>query len=1145
MNSVRRTEMPEPADAAAREKALDPSRSFIVQAPAGSGKTSLLVQRYLTLLARVHKPEEIVAITFTRKAAGEMRQRIVQALRRAEEAPSDADPHARKVIELAKEAMQRNTDMGWFLEHNPSRLRIQTIDALCASLAEQMPLLSKFGLRADISDNPEALYRESAERTVAELETGAGWSSAVETLISYLDNNLERVIELVAAMLGKREQWLRHLAGRNDLGLQRRALEQGFARVIRESLEKARQALAETDWERVLGLAGFAASNLQAAHSDSLICKLGALEQLPGTDGENLDCWLGISEFLLTAKGTWRKQANKNIGFPAPGSTRDPARKELYTAQKEAFVELMQALSGEDGLRRALHALRSLPAAEFSPEQWSVLQSLFEILPLAVAQLHVIFQSENQVDFSEISLRALEALGSPDDPTDLGLAWDNRLQHILMDEFQDTNQTQYQLIRLLTAGWQTGDGRTFFAVGDPMQSIYLFREAEVGLFLQARRQGLGDLQLTPLRLQVNFRSQQQLVKWINESFARILPRDEDIPSGRVPYTSCKANQADTPAGRVQVHPFFENDPLAEAESILEIIKYSREQNPADSIAVLVRSRSHLRELLPVLRRSGIPFQAVEIEALAERPVIQDLLALTKALVFPGHRPAWLAVLRAPWCGLSLNDLHCLVGDDFQIPVLSCLADEQKWAGLSAQGRERVFRTREILAEGVANRSRGSLRDLVEAVWLKLGGPACVPAEKDLDDARVFFDLLSQRFSGLKPFHPSALDQALAALFAVPDSQADDSLQVMTIHKAKGLEFDTVILPGLGRTWPADPHQLLLWQERARTDGKADLLLAPMAETGEEQGQSYRYLKGLKKEKFELEEARVLYVAATRAMQSLHLLGHVAVNQETGVLREPAGNSALACLWPALEDVFQAARARAGQTAAGGVPAEGFALDTQRLFRLAPGWVLPDPPPGLPGSGEKNGEAETDFAPVEFAWVGKLLPKVGTLVHSWLLRLAGMGDRNWSRLRVKKNRGLYAKQLAALGVGPDEAEQGAGIVAAALERTIADTRGRWILQAHPEGRCEYALTGLIKGRRKSVVLDRTFVESSGIRWIIDFKVSSHTGSNPEAFLDREQARYQEQMQDYVRIMQLKDDRSIRLGLYFPLLQGWREWDSQEF
>src|SRR5450755_35438 len=129
-------------DQTERARALDPERSFIVQAPAGSGKTELLIQRYLALLARVENPEEIVAITFTKKAAGEMRERVLRAL------------------------TEGKAEDRWELRQNPARLRIQTIDALCASLTRQMPMLSRFGAQPEIVEDARSLYLEAARATL-------------------------------------------------------------------------------------------------------------------------------------------------------------------------------------------------------------------------------------------------------------------------------------------------------------------------------------------------------------------------------------------------------------------------------------------------------------------------------------------------------------------------------------------------------------------------------------------------------------------------------------------------------------------------------------------------------------------------------------------------------------------------------------------------------------------------------------------------------------------------------------------------------------------------------------------------------------------------------------------------------------------
>ena len=134
-------------------RALDPLRSFLVQAPAGSGKTELLIQRYLTLLARVDQPEAVVAITFTKKAAGEMRQRVVKALREGA-GPRPKKAHEALTWELARDVRERSDALRWDLYRNPSRLRIRTIDSLCASLTRQMPLLFRSGRAAEYCERP-------------------------------------------------------------------------------------------------------------------------------------------------------------------------------------------------------------------------------------------------------------------------------------------------------------------------------------------------------------------------------------------------------------------------------------------------------------------------------------------------------------------------------------------------------------------------------------------------------------------------------------------------------------------------------------------------------------------------------------------------------------------------------------------------------------------------------------------------------------------------------------------------------------------------------------------------------------------------------------------------------------------------------
>ena len=117
------------------------------------------------------------------------------------------------------------------------------------------------------------------------------------------------------------------------------------------------------------------------------------------------------------------------------------------------------------------------------------------------------------------------------------------LRHILVDEFQDTSLAQFQLLEKLTAGWEEGDGRTLFVVGDPMQSIYRFRDAEVGLFIAARERGVGNVPLTPLRFTRNFRATPALVSWTNTVFAQVLAPADDLRSGAVTFAPSVAARA--------------------------------------------------------------------------------------------------------------------------------------------------------------------------------------------------------------------------------------------------------------------------------------------------------------------------------------------------------------------------------------------------------------------------------------------------------------------------------------------------------------------------------------------------------------------------------------------------------------------------
>ncbi len=648
---------PPVADAAERARALDPRCSFIVQAPAGSGKTGLLIQRFLVMLAGVTRPEEVVAITFTRKAAGEMRSRVLAALRAAREGIAPDSDHQAQTLQLAAAVLERDASQGWGLESNPNRLQVQTIDSLCVGLAERLPLLSGLGPSPQIRDDASDLYREAARETLGLLEEAA-YTEQVAPLLRHVDNDVAAAEALLAGLLGKRDQWQRHLWG----GAQRAELERGLANLSRERMQQARETVPEVFAGAVLATVRYAAANLAAASPDSALVVCADLDTLPGVELEDLPLWRGIAELFLTRGGALRKKLDKNIGF-LPASEGTPAERKQRKQAKQHAEALFDNLVAHQDFVAALQEIRELPPATYDERQWAFIESLSGLLRVAVAQLDLTFRRRGAVDFVALTLAAIRALGEPDAPTDLALALDYRIQHLLIDEFQDTSQSQFELLLRLTAGWQPGDGRTVFAVGDPMQSIYRFREAEVGLFLRAWHAGLGSVQLEPLALSVNFRAQAGLVEWVNDVFARVMPVRADLASGAVPFSAATTQDPALPGAAVEVHAFAPPDRAREAQRVVEIIARATAQEPQGSVALLVRSRRHLTEIVPRLRDAGLRFRAVEIEELSGRAAVRDLHALTRALLHPADRTAWLAVLRAPWCGLTLRDLETLVGDD--------------------------------------------------------------------------------------------------------------------------------------------------------------------------------------------------------------------------------------------------------------------------------------------------------------------------------------------------------------------------------------------------------------------------------------------------------------------------------------------------
>lgn len=1120
------------ADADARIQALEPI-SIVVEAPAGAGKTELLTQRTLGLLALVDHPEEVVALTFTNKAATEMRDRILGSLELAAsgQRPGDDAPHRQLTFDLGRRALARDAERGWNILRHPGRLVVTTIDALCGSLARQMPYLSRFGAQPGVAEDAEPHYRDAARRTLAMVEDGDANAEVVAAALTFVDNDTGRLEALLVSMLASREQW-QHYTGRHGdtTGAEERQAdaEAGLAALIEQDLAAAARALPGRVQALLMAPARFAAANLAVDKPDAAILPLEQWTAPLAGRLEDLPLWRALAELLLTSSGTLRKRLDKNIGFPASAKE-----------EKEAFLTTL----GEVGAagEAALARLRNLPDPFFESADWATVETFSRLLNLASAQLWLVFQEAGEVDFGEIAQRAILALGSDNAPTDLALALDYRIRHLLVDEFQDTSPAQVRLIAGLTRGWQGNDGddgRSLFLVGDPMQSIYRFRKADVGLFLKVRDEGIGAIRPRRLRLYRNNRSRPAVVEWVNDHFPAIFPAEDDPLYGAVRYAESSPTKAADPTAGVFVHPVLtgeadEDGAEAEGRVLADLIRQARRERPEETVAVLVRARKHLDALVAELRRNhpDLPFQAVETESLAGRQSIMDLLILAHALGHRGDRVHWLALLRAPWCGLTLADLHALAGDDHQATLWQLMQDDARLARLSADGRYRLERVRTILAEAFAEEGRRHPRRWIEGTWHLLGGPATLADASEQAAAQALFQLMDKLVAQGR-FDPETLQAETEALFAPADpGQEAARLQFMTIHKSKGLEFDTVLLPGLHKGGGNDDTRLLLWDEIPGDGPEPHLVIAPMNRRGAANAapSAYDALRRLEAERAGHESERLLYVAVTRARRALHLVGVVRSDDE-GNVKAPRTGTLLDLLWHA--DVC-AAFAEAGAQWVAARKAEGDGAPASATAPLAPAAFVPDlvrlPTPALPAlAPPPENTVSHSTAPTEQSGA-QADAAVGTLAHRCLELMARDGSEAWPATRLHGLVKPYAHWLRAQGLDQTTAEQGAQRVVAVLCRVAASETGRWVLAPRPQGGAELALSSTGDEAISYHVVDRTFIED-GVRWIIDYKTVRCDAADPAAFLRAKAEGYRPQLERYAALF-AGEGLPLRTAIFF--------------
>jgi ATP-dependent helicase/nuclease subunit A len=1096
------------SDQQQRQLAVEPQRSVIVQAPAGSGKTSLLVERYLGLLAVVDEPEEILAITFTRKAAAEMRQRILTFLD-----PGFTSDQAHEQTALARARAVEDKVRAWGLRDNPQRMLIRTIDSFNHYLARTMPVASQLGPVPAPAENTQTLYREAARRVLDQAESHGRLANDIRRLLLWRDHRSRDIEDLLVSLLARRDQWLRALgvSGKPDRERFEAVLQQRVCEQLARTELILGQALTDAgiDNGELVELLRSAAETLIAEHRDSEIQACADITALPGSNPDDLDQWRGLGEALLTRNGGFRKSVTIATGFPP------------RTPQKERMCQLLEAIGHGNHLAELLHEARNLPDPRYSDAEWDTLAAMVRVLEHAAGELDVVFASAGQTDFAGLSRAALRGLGDEEAGyTDLALYLDQRIRHILVDEYQDTNWAQFELLTRLVGGWQPGEARSLFVVGDPMQSIYRFREAEVGLFMRTREHGIGNQPLESLRLSRNFRSRSEIVDWVNQRLGPIFPQTENVAAGAVSYARSEPGRGT--GGEVRI--LARADAVAEGEAVAETIGQALAANrdqPGYKAAIIVRARGHLAEILPALKRHGIAYRAVKLDPLIGRAVVQDLLALTRAILQPLDSTAVLTLLRSPMCGLSLVELHALAGDG------KSLHDPLALEQLDGEARVRAEKVFTTLTAAEQLWQRRSVREIIEGAWHQLGGPQCCqhPAT-DLKDAQAYFEALSMAESEDLITDWNDFAELLEGQFTEGDPPSENvRLEILTMHGAKGLEWDLVVLPGLNRGTRGQGRDMLNWLPFTPDEGDEQVLLAPLRAADQARDPALNELiRTEQKKRDAFEHQRLLYVAATRAREQLVLSACLDPGRDD---IKPSAGSLLADLWPTTGHEFiQALEAAPAPEAS----ESAQLLPDQGIQRAPASWQ--------PSLGER-----LDFQPelpprehhpeIEFNWAGIQARRSGTVIHRLLERVGRIGIENLDDSQRRRLIDRIPILLKAMGSGTDAVDQATAVIAEAFERTLDGEVGQWILShRHRQAACELPISGLLDGQLVHAVIDRTFISDDGTRWIIDYKSGYHEGGDLAGFLAEEATRYQVQLHNYRRLFEQMGETSIRTALYLP-------------
>ena len=923
-------------DETARRFAVDPSNNVVLEASAGTGKTTVLVQRYINLLKAGVDPANILAITFTRKAATEMRERIVRDLR-------------------AGASLSEFDRARWLrLRDRIGEIAISTIDAFCLSLLREFPLEADLDPGFDLADETEVprFVEESLDRSMRIFAKLAESDEDVALVLAQLGASRTRAG--LASLLERRiVAW----------GALNRFLANGPAQltalsVCRRAAAGLRDALgsAPGGLERML-----ADGPSKHPRYQLLRREVSRLERFEDARPAEIRAMLDrVSLHFLTQEGTARRGGGIPPYNAAHCPTADAARR-----HRDAVFALAPQIE---------RVMRQF-SRDFNVVLARGIRSMFGI---SLEQYRRTLASRAVLDFSDVLERALQLLRRMDEFSQSRYRLESRYHHVLVDEFQDTSRAQWELVSLLVQSWGEGLGLaanpSIFIVGDRKQSIYRFRDAEVAVLQEAGRyiDALRPDGGARRSISHSFRAVPELLDFINELCA-----DMSLPATRpdsFTYREIDRFPAVPPPGHDVRGPALgiaaADDPAACSAAVAdEIVRILREDDVRDrktgvprraragDIAILFRSRTSHREFEQELAARNIPSYVYKGLGFFDADEIKDASALLRYLAQPRSDLRAAAFLRSRFVRLSdaaLATLAPRLADAItgQPGVETSLLDEED--------RSVLDHVRRAVPMWLALVDRIPPADLFEQILpdaayaFELRGRRRGQAWENLKKMRGLVRRVQNRGYATLSRIADHIDSLTAGDESNAVLEAIDAVNLMTVHASKGLEFPIVFVVNMARGAGGVPRPVRVIADGE--GGEPSVSVSPFVSESDE----------IEREREQHETRRLMYVALTRARDRLYLSSSL----KEGALQ--AGRGGLADVLPAsLKALF-------GRAAATGDATITWTSTAGREFT----WRVCRPGAGVPleGGTEPSDECALLLGPPSAA------PSVGRLsVSEWLRR----------------------------------------------------------------------------------------------------------------------------------------------------------------